>query len=56
MPKSHTAPDLLYCLCEGEDGKPRVISRMPVMAFQWASDSRSLWVIGLNAADRLLAD
>jgi dipeptidyl aminopeptidase/acylaminoacyl peptidase len=31
--------------------KARPLSRMPVLAFQWASDSKSLWVIGAAGAD-----
>jgi dipeptidyl aminopeptidase/acylaminoacyl peptidase len=46
-------PGLLYCLCDGsENGKPQQVSRMPVLAFQWASDSNSLWVIASDVADQ----
>ena len=45
-------PGFLYCLCGRETGKPQPVSRMPVLAFQWASDSNSLWVIASNVADQ----
>src|SRR5262245_2713313 len=46
-------PLLLFCQCGGQQTNSKVfpLSRMPVMAFQWAQDSNSLWVIGVNGAD-----
>ena len=46
-------PLLLFCLCveQHQNGKPRPVSRMPVLAFQWARDSKSLWVIAADGAD-----
>jgi dipeptidyl aminopeptidase/acylaminoacyl peptidase len=46
-------PLLLFCLCgdQHENSKPRPVSEMPILAFQWARDSKSLWVIAANGAD-----
>lgn len=45
-------PGFLYCRCgKPANGKPQPISRMPVIAFRWASDSNSLWVIASSVTD-----
>jgi hypothetical protein len=46
-------PELLFSRTADprESSKARPLSRMPILAFQWASDSRSLWVIGTSGAD-----
>ncbi len=46
-------PLLLFCVCgdKHENSKPRPVSQMPILAFQWARDSQSLWVIAANGAD-----
>lgn len=51
--ESPYGPLLLYCLCRdaGPNGKASPLSRMPIMDFQWAQDSNSLWVIGAVGAD-----
>jgi len=45
-------PQLLFCLC-GEHGssKPQPLSRMPILAFQWAKDSNSFWILASEGAD-----
>jgi dienelactone hydrolase len=48
----HPAGPTLLMLAMGEPGAAaKPVSRMPVNAFQWAADSSSLWVIGINGAD-----
>src|SRR5262249_52726623 len=46
-------PLLLFCQCRGQEmnSKPLPLSRTPIIAFQWAQDSNSFWVIGVNGAD-----
>ena len=46
-------PLLLFCVCNNqqETRKPQPLSRVPVLEFQWAQDSNSLWVIAVNGAD-----
>lgn len=46
-------PLLLFCLCgeQNKSNKPRPIFRLPILAFQWARDSKALWVIAANGAD-----
>ena len=46
-------PSLLFCLsADGrENPKPQALARMPILAFQWARDSKSLWVIAADGAD-----
>ncbi len=46
-------PLLLFCLCADQHGnsKPLRVSRMPILAYQWARDSKSMWVIAANGAD-----
>jgi len=46
-------PLFLFCLCgeQHENSKPRRVSRLPILDFQWARDSQSLWVIAVNVAD-----
>ena len=43
-------PTLLFSTREA-DALAKPISRMPVIAFQWAADSNALWVIGIDGAD-----
>jgi len=46
-------PLLLFCRTEdGESGKKQPISRMAIIAFQWAKDSNSLWVLASDGADQ----
>ena len=46
-------PLLLFCLYgeQHENSKPRPVSQTPILAFQWARDSKSLWVIAANGTD-----
>jgi dipeptidyl aminopeptidase/acylaminoacyl peptidase len=44
-------PTLLFSTTGQPDAAGEPISRMPVCAFQWAADSKSLWVIGVDGAD-----
>jgi dienelactone hydrolase len=46
-------PLLLFCLYDNQKGnsRPQPLSRLPVLEFEWASDSNSLWVIAVNGAD-----
>ncbi len=46
-------PQLLFCLCgeQSESSKPRPVSRMSILQFQWARDSNSLWVIAADGTD-----
>src|SRR5262249_28007479 len=46
-------PLLLFCQCSGQEmnSKPLPLSRTPIIAFQWAQDSNSFWVIGVNGTD-----
>jgi hypothetical protein len=47
---AYVGPALLFCDCVAQSG-PRAISRKPVLDFQWADDSNSLWVIAVDGAD-----
>jgi len=40
---------MLYCLCG--DTAPKLISRLPMNDFQWASDSNSFWVVATHVSD-----
>ena len=48
---------MALCCCSASaaiqhgNSKPRPVSQMPVLEFQWARDSKSLWVIAANGAD-----
>jgi dipeptidyl aminopeptidase/acylaminoacyl peptidase len=47
-------PLLLFCSTSGEaneNSKRRPVSRMPILQFEWARNSNSLWVIAANGAD-----
>jgi dipeptidyl aminopeptidase/acylaminoacyl peptidase len=44
-------PVLLFSATLEEGAAAKPVSRMPVIAFHWAADSRSLWVIGIDGAD-----
>ncbi len=50
--ESPYGPGFLYCRCsESETAKPKPLTRMPIVSFRWASDSRSFWVIASNVTD-----
>jgi len=44
-------PTLLFATTGEPGAAAKPISRMPVIAFHWAADSNSLWVIGADGAD-----
>lgn len=46
-------PLLLFCICGDtrKNSKPAPLSQMPILQFQWARDSKGLWVIAINGAD-----
>ncbi len=44
-------PTLLFSAADEPGAAAKPVSRMPVIAFHWAADSNSLWVIGTDGAD-----
>jgi dipeptidyl aminopeptidase/acylaminoacyl peptidase len=44
---------LLFCVRpdQPDNPKPQPLSQMPILAFQWASNSQALWVIAADGAD-----
>ena len=46
-------PLLLFCVWDNQQQttRPQPLSRVPVLAFEWAQDSNSLWLIAVNGAD-----
>lgn len=49
-------PLLLFCVWDNQrqTSRPQPLSRVAVLAFEWAQDSNSLWVIAVNGADEPL--